>query len=88
MVETLITALNRKSCVSFVYSDKFRIVEVHAVGDKHLRAFQVNDEVGWRLFTIDKIQGLAISPITSHAPRPGYKMNDSALPVIRAQVDA
>ena len=92
--QTLKDAIKTKTKVAFNYSDKPRIVEVHAVGltPKNafaMRGFQTNAEDGgsWKMFTVEKIEGevWALND-ASTAPRPGYKMGDSAMAIILAQV--
>ena len=90
----LINAIKTKTKVAFNYSDKPRVVEVHAVGitpkgAEVFRGFQTNADDGgaWKMFTIDKC-GLEIWSLNdvSMAPRPGYKMGDAAMATILAQV--
>jgi hypothetical protein len=88
-----VTAINTKQTLYFTYDDKSRIVEVHAVGNTHLRGYQVAGQSSrplpcWALFTLDKCEGPSLSffPL-SEAPRPGYKLNDKQIPDIVAQVE-
>ena len=88
-----IEAIRTGQTLKFTYSDKPRVIEVHAVGLTSksalaIRGYQVvGDREGWALFSADKIidPELSLLPI-SHAPRPGYVLNDSQLPTIYGQV--
>ena len=96
MLEILREALEKRQTVAFIYDDKTRIVEVHAVGNSTkndnlvMRGFQVAGErAGWALFTLSKITGLEISlfPL-SEAPREGYKPGDKQMSTILFEVAA
>lgn len=92
MLEIIKTAIETRQTLHFTYSDKPRVVEAHAVGKTSkgsavVRGYQLGDEPGWKLFTIDKISDLTLSfePI-SQAPRDGYVMNDKFIPEMFAQI--
>lgn len=99
MIETLKTAIAQRQTVSFVYDDRRRIVEVHAVGKSTkdqsiiVRGYQVAGESsrplpGWALFTASKMDALELSALPlSEAPRPGYKENDKQMSEIIVQVE-
>ena len=90
--ELAVTAIHTRQTLKFTYSDKPRIIEVHAVGLNSksqlvIRGYQVAGErEGWALFSGDKITDpeLALIPL-SQAPRPGYALNDKQIPTIFAQ---
>jgi hypothetical protein len=95
--DVLTDALNDSLAVSFIYDDKPRIVEVHAVGVSTkdgsliMRGYQVAGESSrplpcWALFTVDKIEALQVGFIESQAPRDGYKMDDRQMANIIAQI--
>lgn len=96
-VDVLVDAIYSAQTVSFVYDDKPRIVEVHALGESTkdggliMRGYQVAGESSrplpaWALFTVSKIDALTPGFIKSEAPRDGYKLNDRAMQGIIAQV--
>lgn len=97
-IDILVVALNENRTVSFMYDDKPRTVEIHAIGystkddSPIMRGFQVDGESSrptpcWALFTISKIEDLAIDDQQSFAPRDGYKLNDKQMSGIIAQVE-
>lgn len=96
MSSILIDAVSDRKVVAFDYDDKPRLVEPHAVGLNKkgalvMRGFQVTGDsatssFAWKLFTVDKIQNLAVLDLASQAPRLGYKANDTAMTEIRAQL--
>lgn len=90
-------ALETKKTVFFIYDDKPRFVEVHAVGltskGEALRGWQTAGESSrplpcWALFTIDKIVMPTAINTPSLAPRPGYAENDKQMITIFGQVPA
>lgn len=93
----LIDALKTGRTVSFLYADKIRVVEVHAVGDSTagklvMRGYQVGGHASrplpqWTLFEVDKIEHIGFGKEKSKAPRPGYKKGDSQMTKIYAQID-
>ena len=95
-LETLLAATADGKTVSFVYDDKQRVVEIHAIGFSTkdgsviMRGYQVAGEASrplpaWSLFTVEKMDALQIGFIDSEAPRPGYKENDKQMSSIIAQ---
>ena len=98
-LETLAHAIRSKRTVSFIYDDRTRIVEVHAVGNSTkdgsvvMRGFQVAGESSrplpaWALYTIAKMDALTLLAFPdSEAPRPGYKMDDKQMSSIIAQIE-
>lgn len=99
MIETLKTAIANKQTIAFMYDDRRRVVEVHAVGkstkpphDIVIRGYQVAGESsrplpGWALFTASKIDALELSALPlSQAPREGYRENDKQMIEIIAQI--
>lgn len=93
----LFTALQEQLCVTLNYDGKPKTVEVHAYGLSNkdqapvMRVFQVDGESSrplpsWALLRLDKVTDLALSNRESLAPRDGYKMNDSHMSEIYAQI--
>ena len=77
----IINAINKRLYLAFEYDGIVRLVEPHCLGTKHLRAWQIFPEAGWRLFDIGKLK-----PATFEGPRPRYNPNDLAVgaPIIAA----
>lgn len=98
MLQLLTKALTDRRQVRFLYDDKIRTVEPHAVGFNKagvpvMRGYQTDGESAsspraWKLFTISKIEDLTISNVESGAPRPGYKAGDTAMVRIVAELPA
>lgn len=98
MIETLKTAIANKQTIAFMYDDRRRVVEVHAVGKSTkddslvVRGYQVAGESsrplpGWALFTASKMDALELSALPlSQAPREGYRENDKQMSEIIAQI--
>jgi predicted DNA-binding transcriptional regulator YafY len=96
MLEQISSAISSKSLISFRYDGENRLVEPHALGYTakgrlSLRGFQpaggTTRELGWKLFTADKVEDLTVLPLTFEAPRPGYALNDKQLPQLVAQLE-
>lgn len=92
----VISAIQNQLKIRFYYDGGFRIVEPHTVGYSRngyilLRGFQVSgysrsgNSNGWKLFRLDESQNQSICDEKFEA-RPGYKMNDSHIPHILAQL--
>lgn len=87
-------AVNGKLVLKINYSGKDRIIEPHAYGlsakgEGIVRAWQEGE--GWKLFTVSKMTLDAANNnllVTFLRPREGYKLNDSAMTTIYAQVAA
>lgn len=99
MINDLIIALNEGRTAAFIYDDRQRVVEVHAIGHSTkdnsviMRGYQVAGQSSrplpaWALFTLDKITALTLSAfVDSDAPREGYKMGDRQMTVILSQIE-
>lgn len=96
MLDQIAAAIAAKNLITFRYDGENRLVEPHACGrtakgKPSFRGFQpaggTHRELGWKLFTIEKIEDLTILPLTFEAPRPGYAMNDKQLPDLVAQLE-
>lgn len=94
---TVALTLNR--CLSFVYDDKPRILEVHAIGASTkdgsalIRGFQVAGESSrplpcWALFRADEMKEIEVLDDLSLAPRvlEGYALNDKQMNPVYIQV--
>lgn len=90
-------ALERGVLLELRYDGFSRWVEVHAVGitkdrNEIMRVWQVRggsisgERTGWKLMRLDEASGAHITAEASHAPRPGYRKNDSAMAMIIRQV--
>ncbi|WP_051504152.1 WYL domain-containing protein [Sphingomonas jaspsi] len=97
MIDLIEKAINGKNLISFRYDNENRLVEPHALGatskgKMSMRGFQpaggTQRELGWKLFTVDKIEDLTVLPLTFEEPRDGYSLNDKQLPHMVAQLDA
>jgi len=97
-LEEACAALRSGNCLELRYDGYNRIVEVHAVGisttGKYImRVWQVEggsssgERSGWKLMTLNEAHSAHITNKTSQAPRPHYKLNDSAMSSIKCQVD-
>ncbi len=90
-MERIITeAIENCKLIEFNYKDEVRVVEpytfgVSSTGKDVLSAYQVeggstsSDDLGWRLFSIGKIDNLRISDIGYEPTRDGYNPNDSRM---------
>lgn len=90
-MERMITeAIENCKLIEFNYKDEVRIVEpytfgVSSTGKDVLSAFQVeggstsSDDLGWRLFSVGKIDNLRVSDIGFQSERDGYNPNDSRM---------
>ena len=94
---SIVTAIQSRNLLSFVYDGFRRTVEPHtygmdAKGHMALRAYQVGggsesgEYVGWKLFHSHEMHGVTVQPQTFAGPRPGYKRADKAFASIRAQL--
>lgn len=96
MLDTIAAAIAAKNLLAFSYDGENRLVEPHACGltsksKQVLRGYQpaggTTRELGWKLFSLEKIEGLTVLPLTFHKPRPGYAMNDKQIANLKAQLD-
>jgi hypothetical protein len=97
MIDQIKSAIFDKRLISFRYDNENRLVEPHALGytskgKLSFRGYQpaggTHRELGWKLFTADKVEDLTVLPLTFDKPRDGYALNDKQLPQLVAQVDA
>lgn len=94
-MQILIDAIRERRILSFNYDGLAREVEPHAVGTTSkgklvLRGFQPDGEtqrgLGWKLFTVDKIEDLFVRAATFAGPRDGYRMGDKQIANILEQL--
>jgi hypothetical protein len=95
MLDQVEAAILGRNLISFRYDNENRLVEPHALGitakgKPSFRGFQpaggTHRELGWKLFSLEKVEDLTVLPLTFADPRPGYAMNDKQLPRLIAQV--
>ena len=90
MTDSIKTSIDSKKRLWIDYPPGRRLIEPHVLGfsrasSKLLRAFQVEgasssgEHENWKLFTVDKVQGIEDSGQTFNGPRPGYNPDDSAM---------
>jgi len=83
-------AIENCKLIEFNYKDEVRVVEpytfgVSSTGKDVLSAYQVegestsSDDLGWRLFSIGKIENIKISDSSFNPIRDGYNPADSRL---------
>lgn len=96
MRDNLIGAVQERRVLAFLYGGLLRTVEAHAygasaAGDELLLGYQTagfshsREEPGWRLYRVDRISALAVTPYTFHAPRPGFNPEGHTLSAVFAQ---
>jgi hypothetical protein len=75
-------ALGTRKCLEISFNNGVRIVEVHRVGinakgDHILSGWQIRgpacERVGWKLINLEEPLDLALTDISSRAPRPDYR---------------
>ncbi len=90
MERLIIEAIETHKLIEFNYKNEVRIVEPYtfgmsSTGKDVLSAYQVeggstsSNDLGWRLFSIDKIENIKISSVTFEPTRDGYNPNDSRM---------
>lgn len=96
MLDLIASAIAARNLIAFKYDGENRLVEPHACGftakgKPVIRGFQpaggTSRELGWKLFSLDKVQDLTVLPLTFAEHRPGYAMNDKQIPNLKAQLD-
>jgi predicted DNA-binding transcriptional regulator YafY len=90
MNSLIVEAIQNHRLMRLNYDPGERTIEPHAYGEgkdgqELLRAFQVSgasasgEHVNWKLFRVDRINGLALLENTFPGPRPEYKRDDKAM---------
>lgn len=95
MIELIEQAIRGRNLITFRYDNENRLVEPHAVGrtakgKSVVRGFQpaggTSRELGWKLFSLDKIEDFQCLRLTFSEARDGYKPDDKQIPDMAAQV--
>ena len=96
MLNTIISAINNKSVISFTYDGYSRVVEPHAVGlsragNDVLRCFQtegghVKPHHDWDLCVLSKITNLSLTGTSFSCARTGYARGDKGMSRIYAEI--
>lgn len=87
MNQTIVSAIQEKKCLSFMYNGHHRVVEPHCYGittsgDEVLRCYQIRGGSSsgivpdWKMMTIDKISVLTLTQDEFLGPRNEYKKGD------------
>lgn len=82
-----VQAAQQGVALDIVYDGKPKTVEVHAVGPKHVRVFQIAGESSrplpsWALLSLEKLTSASLTSTPSQAPREGYRKGDKQIPEI------
>lgn len=96
MRELFAEAIEKRLVIEFRYNGSIRHVEPHCLGEKadgelRLRAYQIKgeesaDKIGFKLFDLAKVSDCKMLAAKFQRPRPGYKVNDSVMALIIAQL--
>jgi hypothetical protein len=91
------SAIQNRKLLVFTYDGHHRTVEPHTVGldtkgHMAMRAYQIaggsesGEYIGWKIFHVQQMYGLAVLPQSFGGTRPGYKRGDKAFLDIRTQL--
>ena len=97
MNETLVRAVQGRRVVVFLYDGLLRTVEPHALGlssagDLLLSGYQTagfshsSEQPGWRLYRLDRLHSLSVTPYTFAGRRPGFNPRHPLLSTVLAMV--
>ena len=96
MLQIITNAINNQQVLSLTYDGHHRVVEPHAVGTSQkgndvLRCYQIagTHSTGghdWNLFTVTKMENLALTGQSFVGTRPGYSRGDKGMTTIYAQL--
>ncbi len=97
MNQIIISAIEHKTLLRFQYKGHQRLVEPHAYGvdadgQSKLRCYQIAggsasfDPTNWKILNVSDIVMLQRTDQQFAGPRQGYKINDSAMTRIYAQL--
>lgn len=96
VADQMIDALYGGHVVDFMYDGKYRVGEVHAVGQSATgklvaRVYQFDGRASrplpqWTLFDLGKVELLEQKAVRSQAPREGYAEGDKQMPVVIAEI--
>ena len=92
-------AINERLLIRFTYNNSSRIVEpfsygLTAAGHEVLRGYQIGGEsgsgqpLGWRLFTVRKVEDLSLTADHWESNPPDYRFDDPAIVSYFARVTA
>ena len=90
MNELIKKAIINRQIIKFTYKDELRMIEPYTYGissknNDILRGYQIeggstsSDDLGWRLFTVNKIKNLQILNSKFDLNQEGYNPNDKAM---------
>ena len=89
-------AIDELKIIEFIYEDSGRVVEPYAYGrtrrgNDALRGYQIGSSSegtisDWKLFAVEKMEGLRKTDRTFEGSAPGYAHGDSALSPIYCRV--
>lgn len=97
MNAVILRAVKERQVIQFQYSGGLRTVEPHCygvsrTGKELLRGYQTGgysesgNSVGWKLFEVGLMQGIAVTGQTFPNDRPLYNPNDSVMAQVIANV--
>jgi hypothetical protein len=89
-IDIIESAIARRQCLKFDYPPGMRLIEPHVLGrssrgDYLLRAYQVSgasasgEHEHWKLFRLDRANGIDGTVEAFPGPRPQYNPDDSAM---------
>jgi predicted DNA-binding transcriptional regulator YafY len=97
MLDQIAAAIRGRNLIAFCYDGENRLVEPHACGytakgKPSFRGYQQGGgttrvDLGWKLFSCEKIEGLQVLALTFDKPRDGFAANDKQLPQLVAQLE-
>jgi len=96
IADRMIEAMEGGNVVDFMYDGKYRVVEIHAVGQSTAgklvaRGLQIAGAASrplpqWTLFDVGKVELFEDRPQRSEAPREGYAMGDRQMSAVFAEI--
>ena len=96
MDQRICMAIDSKRVLEFKYDSLPRVVEPHAHGtssrgNEVFRGFQTEGQssegtLGWKLFTVAKIESLQTSESSFDFPRPGYVKGDKGMHPVHCEL--
>jgi hypothetical protein len=96
IADRMIDAMAGGNVVDFIYDGKYRVVEIHAVGQSTAgklvaRGLQIAGAASrplpqWTLFDLGKVELYEDRPQRSDAPREGYAMGDKQMSPVFAEL--
>ena len=96
MDQRICSAIDSKRVLRFTYDSLPRVVEPHAhgvssKGNEVVRGFQTEglssqETLGWKLFTVAKIESLQMSGSSFDLPRPDYVKGDKGMDPVHCEL--